>query len=132
MSADNPHHWEFSTRKLSDPKWKGDPGRNLTVEVQSDQPNELVVVLTENFFRSYRGRQREFVAVVRLTGGQHSQTVSLAPGDFKADNGDQLSSWQNVDLLSFRAYYDKSDKLLGSKNWIGPQPVFRKLSWQGR
>lgn len=132
LSADNPHHWEYSTRKLADPKWKGDSGQKLTIEVQADQPNELVIVLTENFFRGYRGRQREFAAVVKLTGGPHSQTVSLAPGDFKTDNGDTLSSWQNVDLLSFRAYYDKSDKLLGSKNWIGPQPVFRKLSWQGR
>ncbi len=132
LSADNPHHWEFSTRKLADPKWKGDSSQKLTVEVQSDQPNELVVVLTENFFRAYRGRQREFVAVVALTGGQNPQTILLSSGDFKADNGDPLSSWQNVDVLSFRAYYDKGGKLLGIKNWNGPQPVFRKLSWQGR
>lgn len=132
LSADNPHHWEFSTRKLADPKWKGDSSQKLTVEVQSDQPNELVVVMTENFFRAYRGRQRESVAVVTLTGGQNPQTILLSSGDFNADNGDPLSSWQNVDVLSFRAYYDKSGKLLGSKNWNGPQPVFRKLSWQGR
>lgn len=55
LSADNPHHWEFSTRKLSDPKWQGQSDQRLTLDVQAEQPNELVIVLTENFFRSYRG-----------------------------------------------------------------------------
>lgn len=132
LSADNPHHWEFSTRKLGDPKWKGDSGQKLTIDVQSDQPNQLVVVLTENFFRTYRGRQREFVAVRSLMGGQNSEAVSLVPDDFKSDSGETLSSWRNVDVLTLRAYYDQKDKLLGSKNWRGPQPVFQKLCWQGR
>ncbi|MFO0795843.1 MAG: hypothetical protein U0804_00040 [Gemmataceae bacterium] len=26
MSADKPHHWEFSNRKVTDPKWRGRPG----------------------------------------------------------------------------------------------------------
>ncbi|QDU25866.1 Acetyl xylan esterase (AXE1) [Anatilimnocola aggregata] len=131
LSADNPHHWEFSTRKLSDPKWQGQPGQRLTVEVQAEKPNELVIVLTENYFRQYRGKQRELVAVVKLNGGKETQTVSLEPKDFKASDGETLLLWQNVDLLSFRAYFDKGEKLVGSKSWAGPQPVFKKLWWQG-
>ena len=73
LSADNPHHWEFSTRKLADPKWQGQPGQRLTLDVQAEKPNELVIVLTENFFRSYRGKQQEFVAVVKLNGGKDTQ-----------------------------------------------------------
>ena len=132
LSADNPHHWEYSSRKLSDPKWQGQPGQRLTIEVQAEQPNELVIVLTENFFRSYRGPQKEFVAVVKLNGGGDSQAVSLEPGDFKTGDGEALSSWKNVDVLSLRAYYEKGEKLLGSKSWAGPQPVFRKLWWSSR
>ena len=131
LEAGNPHHWEFSTRKLTDPKWQGQTGQRLALEVQAEKPNELVIVLTENFFRFYRGKSQEFVAVVKLNGGTDSQNVSLARGDFKTIEGEALSSWKNVDLLSLRAYYDKGGKSLGSKSWAGGQPKFRKLWWQG-
>lgn len=130
LSADNPHHWEFSTRKLADPKWQGQPSQQFALEVQAEKPNELVIVLTENFFRSYRGKLQEFVAVVKLNGGRESQTVSLKPKAFQATDGQTLSSWKNVDLLSLRAYYDKGERLLGSKSWSGTQPVLRRLWWQ--
>ncbi len=129
LSADNPHHWEYSSRKLSDPKWQGQINQRLTLEVQAEQPNELVIVLTENFFRSYRGPQQECVAVVKLHGGRDSQTIALEPGDFQTIDGEALSSWKNIDMLSLRAYYEKGEKVLGSKNWAGSQPVFRRLWW---
>jgi hypothetical protein len=116
----------------TDPKWQGQAGQRLTVEVQAEKPNELVVVLTENVFRQYRGKQNEFLAVVKLDGGKDTQTATLELKDFKASDGEALSSWKNVDLLSFRAYYEKGEKLLGSKNWAGQQPEFRKLWWQGK
>lgn len=130
LSAENPHHWEFSTRKLADPKWRGQDRQQLSIDVQADESNELVVLLTENFFRGYRGRQKEFVAVVRLVGGAKLQTLSLKPSDFLAVDGSALSSWQNIDLLSLRAYHENGDKLLGAKSWVGPQPRFKKLWWQ--
>lgn len=130
LSADNPHHWEFSTRKLADPKWRGQADQRLALEVRVDRPNELVVVLTEHFFRAYRGKQREFTAVVQLAGGKEPQCIFLRPKDFVADGPQRLSSWSDVDVLSFRAYHERSGKLLGSKRWDGPQPVFRKLWWR--
>jgi hypothetical protein len=132
LSPDNPHHWEFSTRKLTDPKWRGQEGQRLTVEVQAEKSNELVIVLTTNFFRSYRGKSQEFVALVKLDGGKDTQTVTLDPNEFKASDGEALRSWSNVDLLSFRAYYDKGEKLVGGRNWSGSQPVFKKLWWQAK
>lgn len=132
LEAGNPHHWEFSTRKLADPKWQGQPGQRLTLDVQAEKANELVVVLTENFFRPYRGKQKDFVAVVKLNGGKDAQSVFLEPGDFKTDEEVALPSWKNVDVLSLRAYHDKGGKLLGSKSWVGSQPVFRTLWWQGK
>lgn len=130
LEAGNPHHWEFSTRKLTDPKWRGQTGQRLAIDVEAEKPNELVVVLTENFFRSYRGRSQEFVTVVKLKGGKDPQTISLEPRDFKTGDGVALSSWKNVDLLSWRAYDEKGGKLLGSKSWAGGQPKFRNLWWQ--
>ena len=131
LSVDNPHHWEFSTRKLADPKWQGHDGQRLTFEVRAEQPNDLVIVLTENFFRQYRGKMQEFAAVVKLAGGKDSQTFALEPQDFLASDGESLSAWKTVDLLSFRAYSERGDRLLGSNTWEGPQPVFTKLWWQG-
>ena len=128
LSADNPHHWEYSTRKLNDPKWQGQTGQRLIIDVQAEEPNELVIVLTENFFRSYRGKSQEFVAVVKLSGVE-MQTISLTPDDFLTTEGEKLSSWKNVDLLSLRAYHEKDGKLVGSKSWTGPQPKFHELRW---
>lgn len=130
LSADNPHHWEYSTRKLSDPRWQGAAGQRLAVELQAAQPNELVIVLTENFFRNYRGRQQEFVAVVKLRGGTESQTAALEPGDFRNSDGQVLTAWGHVDLLSLRAYHEKGGAVIGSKSWAGSQPVFRRIWWQ--
>lgn len=130
LSPENPHHWEFSTRKINDPKWRGLAESRLTLDVQSDKPNELIVVITENFFRSYRGKQQEFAAVVPLAGGESWQTVSLRPEDFRLiDAAGAMSSWQEADLLSLRAYFEKDAKLLGSKSWQGAQPKFRNLRW---
>lgn len=130
LEAGNPHHWEFSTRKLTDPKWQGQTGQRLVLDVQAEKPNELVIVLTENFFRFYRGKSQEFVAVVKLDGGTDFQNVSLGPENFKTMDGESLSSWKHVDLFSLRAYFDKAGKSLGSKSWAGGQPKFRKLWWQ--
>ncbi len=128
LSAENPHHWEYSTRKLNDQKWRGALDEKLTLNVQSERPNELVIVLTENFFRPYRGKSQEFVAIAKLVGGE-METVSLTPDDFRTIEGEKLSSWENVDLLSLRAYYEKDGTLLGSKSWAGPQPKFHELRW---
>ena len=88
-----------------------------------------MIVLTENFFRSYRGKQNEFVAVVKLKGGDVKQIISLTPSDFKSGDGESLAAWQNVDVLSLRAYHDKAGKLIGSKNWAGGQPRLMSLRW---
>ncbi len=131
LSPGNPHHWQFWTRKIADPKWQGRPGYRLTFDVRAETANELVVVLTENFFRPYRGKRQDFAAVVKLAGGDPWQTVSLSADDFKAVSGENvLSSWANVDILGLRAYCDEGGRLLGSKTWAGSQPTFRDLRWE--
>ncbi|MEZ6038921.1 MAG: acetylxylan esterase [Planctomycetaceae bacterium] len=129
LSANNRHHWEYSTRKLSDPRWQGQSNQKLVLEAQAEYENELVIVLTENFFRSYRGNSQEFVAVIRLRGGK-PETLSLLPDAFTATTGQKLSSWKNIDLLSLRAYFEKDGKLFGSKSWKGQQPKVQRLYLQ--
>lgn len=61
-----------------------------------------------------QGRIHSPKAVAKLDGGKNTQTITLEPKDFAASGGEALSSWKYVDLLSFRAYYDKGEKLVGS------------------
>jgi len=130
-SADNPQHWQYWTRKMNDSKWRGKQDYGLCFEVRSERPNKLIVVVTENDFRPYRGKQQDLLAVVDLKGGDW-QTIRLVTSDFKTVDGRQLlKSWDNVDDLGFRAYYDQGGKVrLGSDRWSGPQPSFRDLRWE--
>lgn len=131
LSADNPHHWQYWTRKITDPKWRGRDGYRLAFDVTVEEPNELVVVVSENFFRSYRGRPRDLVAVVPLKKGE--QTIHLSPADFNdAKDESPLESWNQVDQLGFRAYYEVrgTKKRVGSDQWKGSQPVWKQLRWE--
>ncbi|GIW79738.1 MAG: hypothetical protein KatS3mg105_1545 [Gemmatales bacterium] len=131
LLPDNPHYWQYWTRKITDPKWRGPAGSKLELAVQSQKPNQLVVVITENFFRPYRGRNRDFVAVVGLQGGK-ADTIRLSPADFKSvDGGAPLQSWEHADLLGLMAYYrERAGKsTFGSARWQGPRPVFFKIRW---
>jgi hypothetical protein len=135
LSAENPHHWQYWTRKINDPKWRGRPGYRLDFDVKVEEPNELVVVLTENFFRPYRGAKRDSVAVVRLEGNDNWETVTLSPSDFKTvEDQRSLASWEEADLLGFRAYYGDAhaNTRIGSARWAGSQPTFRNPRWSRR
>ncbi|MBP90207.1 MAG: hypothetical protein CMJ64_26445 [Planctomycetaceae bacterium] len=132
LSPDNPHHWQYWTRKINDPKWRGHDGYQLSFDVKIEEPNELVVVLTKNFFRAYRGKQQDFVSPFVLKGGDDWKTVTLSPSDFVTlDQASPLQSWQHLDLFGFRAYYEQRNggSKVGSDAWMGPQPQFRNLRW---
>jgi hypothetical protein len=114
---------------VGDPRWRGVKGEKLKISVASAEANDLVVVLTENFFRGYRGKSRELAAVVRLPGGGKPAEIVLQASDFKDPAGEVAKDWANADILGFRAYVEKDGKLLGSKAWKGSQPVFSRLEW---
>ena len=131
LSGDNPHHWQYWTRKITDPKWQGQAGEQLTFDVKTEKANQLVVIIKENFFRGYRGRQRELVTVVELSGGDQWQKISLPAAQFQVpDKEEKLADWGHADLLGFRPYYgDRQKKVIGSTRWAGPQPQLRNLRW---
>lgn len=134
LSRDNPHHWQYWTRKIADPKWRGPRGARLELEVASAAGNQLVVVLVENFFRPYRGRRRDYVAVVDLTGERKWQAVSLPASAFRCPtDGRALANWDRIDELGLRAYYETRSQAkpvtLGTKRWRRPLPRFRSLRW---
>ena len=131
LNEANPHHWQYWTRKLNDPKWMGEDGEKLTIDVRVEKANRIVFAMNENFFRSYRGPSRLTYAVVELTAGEW-QTVSLKPEDFKTlDGKESLEHWRHVDEFGVRAFIDNGQGgFIGSQKWQGKQPELRHLRWE--
>lgn len=133
LSPDNPHHWQFWTRKITDPKWRGPAGARLAVEVGCTRANMLLVLAWENEWRGYRGRRKLYVAQVRLSAAQAWQDVVLQAADFRSTDDDTpLARWDQLDQLGFRAYADiqrggKTLRLGGL--WAGSPPKLRHLRW---
>lgn len=120
-----PGEWSRTTHKLYDETWKAPPGARLSFEVQSAEPNTLVVLIDG------------YAAEVKLAGGDRWQTVVLAPQDFKNFDGEPLPNWQNVRRLKLSPAEhlrpkrgDSSKPRLVGKHWKGTPPQFRDLRWQ--
>ena len=70
--------------------------------------------------------------MVPLQGGEDWQSIRLSPADFLTPDSHQpLESWQQLDLLGLRAFYQQrgSDKMFGPNRWKRPQPGFRSHRW---
>jgi len=133
LEGRNPHHWQFWTRKVSDPKWRGPKGARLALEVKSARENTLVVLVRENEWRRYRGRRKEYVAEAALKGSDQWQEIRLAATDFKhAKDGTPPAAWDEIDQLGLRAYADVAEggqTVRVGGRWAGPMPEFRLLRW---
>ena len=124
--------WQRWTRKVTDPKWRGPKGAILRLTIQSEQPNILGVVLHENTWRRYRGKNRTYVAEMKLTGGK-AETVTMDLGDFKnVTDGVPLENWDQLDELGLvaKATVRGAEPVeVAADPWRGPQPVFKRLEW---
>ena len=142
LSDNNPHHWVYSTRKITDPKWYGPDAAKLVVELKNHEDNKLIIVAYENEWRGYRGKRNVYVAEVDLESSENWQEVILAARDFKQvrtrehDNiakSGMLSKWNEIDRLEIRAYYDiyvgNKKTIIGDTKWKGLQPLLREIRW---
>ncbi len=80
--------------------------------------------------RSYRGPQKVYYAAVDLTGESKLQELKLSSEQFQTMDGTKLQSWEQIDVVSLRAYHEVGDKLIGSKQWQGEKPSFKKIYWE--
>lgn len=133
LSGRNRHHWQFWTRKIADPKWRGPRGARLAFGVKSSRENRFVVLLCENEWRRYRGRRRGYHAEVSLRAGGDWQEVVLKAGDFRCDrDGRALERWDEIDQLGLRAWAEirtGGERVKLGGTWQGPVPEFRNLRW---
>jgi hypothetical protein len=135
INGNNRPLWQHWTRKVTDPKWRGPDGAKLTLTLQSEKPNLLAFVLKENAWRSYRGKQRVYVAEARLKGGA-VETVTLGLSDFECTtDGAPPKSWAEMDQLGICAKYKvrrPKPRVLAAEEWRGKQPVIKRLEWRVR
>ena len=131
LNGRNPHHWQFATRKLTDPGWQGPKGAKLTFRVFTTEPrNTLAVQVEVDAWRGYAGRKRrEFTALMRLPE-RIENYVELYPAAFTDENGQRMTSWEGVTKLTFRAG-DKAAPDQDLPQWAGEIPRFEELRWVG-
>jgi hypothetical protein len=117
--AYKPEEWAISTHKIYTEEWKAPPGSQLALEVRAEQPNKMVVALSDS------------AAEVVLQGGADWQTVVLNPANFLNAANEPLQDWTTIKELRLGAQETlrgKSTKDLGAK-WQGAPPEFRNLRW---
>ncbi len=136
LNPGNPHHWEYWTRKITDPKWHGPEGAELRVDLVVPQDNTLVIVAQENEWRRYRGRRRTYVAQKQLAGSGQVRCVGLGLDDFECpDDGAKLARWDQLDQLALCPYYNvegrgsESSARIGGDRWKGEPPRLVRLQW---
>lgn len=119
-----PKEWTRTTHKIYDPSWKAPTNARLTLKVQSDAPNTLVVRIDHH------------ATEVNLSGGGHWQGVTFQPKDFHDVDGNPLTSWEGIGRLTLSPKEtlrpgrgsETPPKTLGA-TWNGPRPTFQNLRW---
>lgn len=119
-----PEDWARSTNKLHDDLYKASAGSRLSLDVQSEQPNALVIMLDDH------------AAEIELAGGDQWQSITLSPGDFRNFDGEGFVDWTDVKQLKLCAAerlraggHGQQDSRIVGRNWRGTAPKFRALRW---
>lgn len=120
-----PKEWARSTHKIYDPMWKAPTDARLTLKVQCNEPNTLVVRIDDH------------VAEVSLNGGDAWQKVLLNPQDFRNIENEALTDWNQIGRLTLspsQTLRPGRGSTLDPKkvgiDWKGSKPAFRHLQWE--
>ena len=120
-----PNEWARTTNKLRDDAYRTRGKVNLAIDVQSNEANQLVVLIDGH------------AAEVSLSGGEQWQTVTFEPADFKNYDNEGLADFVGVRQLKLspaeRLRPKRGNKGPGrivGRNWRGADPVFRNLRWE--
>lgn len=116
--------WTIKTHKVYHPLWAAPNHARLSLEVQAEQANKLVVGLDGH------------AAEVVLEGGPEWQVVTLSAADFKDVDDASLPDWSGIKELRLLAAEhlrgsgrgNTQSRLVGA-HWKGPPPAFRNLRW---
>ena len=135
----HPPLWRASTRKLTDPKWRGPNGGKLLFEIRCETDNTLVVSFNCNGWGSIQpGKPAvDYVAVKDLKGSLEWQTLSITADELVALDlkvKEPPANWQAVTEFSIcpsgETVKDGQKIKAGGKGWKGPREI-RNMRWEG-
>lgn len=138
---DNQHHWNASTRKMKDPKYRPPRGAKLLLDVKAEEDNTLVFEFRCNTWGAYPHRpEGTFVAVKEVKGSPDWQTIEVSESDllpavFPRRKTDPLPKpqWEYITEFSLKCKGSqiRDGELIDvSRPWQGGRE-FRNLRWVG-
>jgi len=135
----HPPLWRASTRKLTDPKWRGPDGGKLLFEIRCEEDNTLVITFNCNGWGALQpGKPAvDFVAVKELKGSPEWQTVSITSEELVALDlkvKEPPENWRTVTEFSIcpsgETVKDGQKVKVGGKAWKGAREI-RNMRWEG-
>jgi len=125
LNPDNTQHWQFWTRKLGDPSWRGPIGGELALDVATTASgNTLGVHLDTEQWNTTDATSFKATVAVPANG---ANSVSLPVTAFTNGYGEALTSWDDVKHLGLQPGYMIDG---GLPAWSGDVPVFSNLRWE--
>jgi hypothetical protein len=119
-----PAQWGIKTHKVYDPVWKAPQGAKLGLEVQADQPNQMILALDG------------YATEVEIKGGGTWTSILLPCQVFKNVEDQALDSWHGLKELQLDAKItlnpgrgSQAKPLKLGADWKGTAPAFRNLRW---
>ena len=127
LNQGNPASWQYWTRKLNDPSWKGPDGGTLDLSVATTSSgNRLGVKLVTGSWNETAANTYVAVVSVPVAG---SNDLSLPVGAFvNMSSGAVLASWDNVKQMGL-VPGNLVDTAMPA--WAGAVPLFSNLRWTG-
>ncbi|MGI9473538.1 MAG: dienelactone hydrolase family protein [Rubripirellula sp.] len=120
----NLDQWPRTTHKLFDDQYKAPQDARLVLDVQSDESNQLVVLIDD------------YVAEVSLEGGDSWQEIVLSCESFRNFADESLPGWGGAKRLTLSATErlrpgrgQQGEARVFGKAWQGESPRFRNLRW---
>ena len=135
----HPPLWRATTRKLTDPKWRGPDGARLLFEIKCEADNALVITFNSNGWGAcLPGKPAvDYVAVKEFKGSPEWQTVSIAADELVALDlkvKEPLVNWQTITEFSIcpsgETVKDGKKVKVGGNAWKGSREI-RNLRWEG-
>lgn len=135
----HPPLWTASTRKLTDPKWRGPDGGKLVFEIKSVDDNALTVKFNCNGWGAYLPGKPvvDYVVVKELKASPDWQAVSIGAEELVALDPRITAppaNWQTVTEFSIspsgEVMKDGKKVKAGGKAWKGPREI-RNMRWEG-
>jgi len=124
INETNTSVWQFYTRKISHPSYRGGEGALLTFDLSADATNTLQVKIVVDGWSE--NSETTYHAAVPVVAGFNA--ISLSVSDFKRTDNTPLGSWSSAKFIGFGS--GKAFNL-NTIEWSGSIPTFANLAWSG-